>query len=290
MDASRVESNGEVAVWKKPSIVLLQVYLIDSAITIENALSRLKLRVETARNLLKELKASDIEIGPFVLDEVEDADELGQARIVREAAVLARPGEFVRPVRPWPQNEVDMSVFTVVTAQWTIQGDNDEERLIFVANLKRSLAGIGGASNEQQEDTRPAWPTLKEELQSIMAKMSKSGLAAGHRRKRGIPRLYFLTTLGEEDELKAVGDAISRARAHAERSARAVGKTLGEIAYLSHSYSFEHNTREAMQKYISVDRFPRICYETANHVSDDMRAVQFVIKVSAQFRIERASD
>ena len=290
MDDSRVESNGEVAIWKKPSVVLLQVDLIDSAITIENALSRLKLRVEFARNLLQELKASDIRIGPFLLDEVEYADELGQARIAREADVLARPGEFVRPVRPWPKNEVDVSVFTVVTAQWTIQGDNDEERLIFVANLQRSLADISGASNEQQEDARPAWPTGKEELQSIMAKVSKRVLAARHRRDRRIPRLYFVTTLGDEDESKAVGEAIARSRAHAERSARAVGKTLGEIAYLSRSHSVEHETLEATKKNIAVDRWPRICDTTANHVWDDMRAVQFVVKVSAQFRIERASD
>ena len=123
-----------------------------------------------------------------------------------------------------------------------------------------------------------------------MAQVSEMGLAAGHLRNRHIPRLYFVTTLGEEDESKAVVEAIARSRANAERSARAVGKTLGEIAYLSHSHSFEHDTREAMKKQISVDRWPRICDTTTIHVWDDMRAVQFVVKVSTQFRIERASD
>ncbi len=286
MDELRVMSNGAVSVWKKPSIVLMKVHLVETAATIANALSRLKSRVESAKNLLQELNASDVEIGPFVLGELEDSDALSQARIARQAALVARQQSFGRVVRPRPQKDPDVSVFTVASAQWMIPGDNDEERMISVANLRLRLADIGGASNEEQEDP-PVWPTPEEQIQSVVEKMS---LAAGGKRDHRIPRLYFVTTLGEEDESLALVEAVARARESAERLARATGKTLGEVTYLSQSRSVDHHTATSMKKHTSVDHWPRICDSTFNEVSDDMRAVQFVVNVSAQFFIQRADD
>lgn len=287
MDESRVSSNGEVAVWKKPSIVLMQVHLIESAHTIESALGRLKQRVESAKNLLQELNASEIGIGPIVLGELEDDDALGQAKIAQQAAMVARQQTFGRPVRPQPKQDADATVFTIATAQWAIQGDTDEERMLSVANLRRRLADIGGASKDEKEEARPVWPTPEEELQSMLAKMSR---AARDNRDHRIPRLYFATTLGEEDESLALAEALARARASAERLARAAGKTLGEIAYLSHSSSIDYHSVARMKKHMSVDDWPRICDSTFNQVWDDLRAVQFVVQVTAQFRIERASN
>ena len=282
MSDARIMSNGEAAVWLRPSTMLLQVQLIESADEIEAALRRLKARVVSARHRLEQLEATDIEFGPFLLGDPVDSDPLGQMQMAkRMAAIRARKPTFGRSTAPAPQPDVDVIVRTRATAQWTLKSDSDDDRVTFVDTIRRRLAGIDGTDSEA-EQPGAVWPTPEEEMQAMMSAVTAASVPVDYRS----PHFYFVTWLSHEQEQDLIAAALVRARDSAERLARSSGRSLGEVVYLTQAPVSDYSNHEFLTKQrLSGDQWPQITEATPNVVWDDLRKVRFVIRVTATFSL-----
>jgi hypothetical protein len=257
----------------------MQVQLVESADSVDVALGMVKERAEAAKQLLQDLEAEDIELGEFVLSDLDDSDSHGQAKMAkRTAEVIARRQAFGRPTPTNPaQSDADAKVQMGLSAQWSLAGDSDEA-LLFVAKLRRALADIGGAGSEDEETT-PVWSTPAEEMQALMS-------AAKGSRNVCIPRFFFVSRLSEEQRDKALAEAFERARETAERLARAAGRKLGELKHLSESPHLDHSAqRSQVRQQLSGEEWPESSHTAYEIVWDDLRAGRFVVSVSTSFEL-----
>lgn len=280
MSDNHIMAQGEAEVRALPSLVLMQVHLAESAESEDGALSRLKRRMEAAKQLLQEMDAVEIHFGPMLLGDLDEEDALGHAHLAKKAAAMARARSFGRTGASPSSADASETIRVRATAKWRFQGETDEERIKFFSDLRRRLADIADASSKPPE-TPPMWPTPEEEMQAMMANIGREAAPPDHR----IPRYYFATELTTEQEELAYEQAIANAKATAERVVRSSGKHVDALIRVMEHSAVEHNQELHMKQHLSGETWPQLAGPTRSQVWDDMREVRFSFKVSATFEL-----
>lgn len=268
-------AQGTATVRQRPSVLLMTIPLRASEATLELGLAKLKKRCEATAGWLRRLNAVRVEFGePYFADQATPKDPV---RAMRAATARA----MGKPAKP-PSDESRRKLGVTVTATWDIAALSAEQTLVFVDQLR--FEATPDPDPAETADPAPTWTTPEEQMQQLMAQM------AGPPEEEVAPQILFVTRLTDEQMERAYAEAVGKARAGAERLARAAGRRLGELGMLNVTAGGMAVDRpdRLMERQRCMPLLADSTYQLGEHetVSDDPRSSDYTVAAHVSYHLE----
>jgi hypothetical protein len=275
-----VSGEGSITLERPASRMRMTIVLTEKGPSVKEALAKLSERREAAAIQLQTLKAEKESI-TFTRSALA-ADDNNQRRQM-EAMIqerLARGASVPKGL----QLPKSATVQCTLTAEWPLSKETDEELLIQTKELQDKVAEADLAGLKEAKKLSPEEAELEEEL----AAMSSGGYYEESEAKPGEPQFLYLARISEAELDKALEEAFGKAKAQAERLARAAGLKLGELATLRRIDS-PYDVYDEYSYYASPYRSmppTAVADETESH-SPKPESVKFQFRVEATFQMSK---
>ena len=276
-DAATVSGQGMVTIDRPAQILRMQIELSAKHKEAADALTKLKTLKEAATAKLAELGVTkeSVKFAEPALGSLGVSDESQMQRMVYARMREKKLDEKALKAMP-------ISVTVRLTAEWPLQGNTPEERLLFTHQLQEKIkaAELGGGKDTEAQS--PEEQELAEEMVDMPS--------YGQQSKPGEPSFVFVTKISDEDQAKALADAFGKARTHAERLAKAAGQSLGKLRTLAGSTGPGESENQEYQymRYMATmmaQGFGGVRGESTEAVGPQPGKVQYHVMVSASFDI-----
>jgi uncharacterized protein YggE len=265
----------------------LQIDLLARGQDLKEAIAKIKERREAASKKLTELGAAadSIQFGEVRIVPSKNDEQRRMEMMVRARMKGQKPG--AKDVAKKEPVKVSMSL----KAEWLIKAGSAEERLLAAHELQdkireADLAGQKEAEKLSAEEQEEAEEAAGEER---MPSFDPSDGAAP-----GTAVFFFVAKVSDEEKSKMAKEAFDKARASAERLAKAAGVGLGPLQSLSRSgqgpetedFSGEYNPyRSAMYPMLQRLRMEQ-GDDAAEAVGTDPGQVSLRVTVTAEFAVK----
>jgi uncharacterized protein YggE len=222
--AGVVQGRGNYVVKRMPETVRLYLQVSAKGKTLEEALANLKTRTDNIREQTAKLggKADTVKFTPpDKTDATQQQQMLEQLR--RQMGGDNVPKGLVAPT--------SVTVNTMFSADWPISAADPHKLLIEADKLQKKIADadLAGIKADEKRQT-PEEREMAEEMETMM-KNQYGGNA--NIPQPGTPTLTYVAKLSEADHDAAMAEGFKKARADAERLAKAAGVGLGKLAHVS---------------------------------------------------------
>lgn len=280
-----VSGRGVVDIERQPEVLRLQVDVLGKAPTLKEALTILKDQAEAARlqaatlGAVKEsIKVGDAEISTTKSDREQQIEQM----LLQQ---MRARGRGKRDKQPMP-----VVVSASLTAEWKLKGKTSDELLLEIHELQTAIekADLGGL--EAASKLSPAEQEIVEEMEDS----GYGGFGESEQYQPGKPVFMFAAAISPEDREQATAEAFAKAKAQADRLAKAAGAKLGTLKTLSGGMSGADSEDMASGIY-GWSSYPVVSSIAAEMQRDDSRdeavglkpgKVKFIITVNASFAIE----
>jgi uncharacterized protein YggE len=212
-----VTANGTASIERNPELLRMQVALSAEGKDAREALTKLKDQEQAAREKLKKLGAAEASI-----DFGDPQAMAGDRRQQMEQMIRQRTGR-ARPTTGPAQPGVTISV--TLKAEWPLKGRAAEDLLVEAQELQGK---VKAANLTSAAAAKPKTPEEEEEAEEAAALQTQNGEANPNE-----AAYFFVSKISDEDRAKATADAFKKARAEAERLAKASGTELGALRQLT---------------------------------------------------------
>ncbi len=217
-----VRGTGTVVLSRRPTLLRMHVELLAKGKTPEEALEKLKDRREAAVAQVEMLEAvkESVSCGDPSFSNLQAAQKKQFEQMIRQ-----RMSSRGRKVPKGLQTAKTFSASAVLMAEWPIQGDSPEERLLAVRAMEEKLkaADLGGAKEAEKMSAE------EEEMAEEMANMMGSG---EEKVAFGQPVFTYVAEVSDADRKAAMAKAFGKAKKQASELAQAAGVKLGPLAGL----------------------------------------------------------
>jgi hypothetical protein len=227
-DAPSVSGTGSAEVKQLPNILRVNVQIRVEGKDVRDALAKLKARQTTVRSAVEKLKADGPSMTFSSAAEVAPSDS-NRARMEMMRSRMTQRGK--RSAKKEPPKPAFV-IGSTLTAEWPLKAADAEDLLVSGKALEDEIkaADLGGlkaseakAKSEEDEETRE-----EDEMMRMSMQMSNEGEA-----KPGEPVFVYACKIPNETRAKLLADAFGKAKADAERLAKAAGRELGALRTLS---------------------------------------------------------
>jgi uncharacterized protein YggE len=284
---STVAGVGQVTIHPKPSAIRMHIELVAKGKTLEEALANLKDRREAALVQLESLRADmdSVEVNAPRVSGQQSEQKRRLERMLMER-MRSRGGK----VPPGVKAPKSFSVSAALSAEWPLKVD-DAERLLMAAEvLREKVKEADLAGTKEAEKLSPE----EEELAEEMAGMS--GSYGEEEIKPGEPQFVYVAEITDAERDKAMAEAFTKAKAQAERLARAANVKLGPLVGLGGGgggqtqfgeTSYGYQQRQYLQRLMGA-RAGAYQDDSANEsVSTSPESLSFNFNVTATFALEK---
>lgn len=222
--AGVVQGRGNHVVKRMPDTVRVFLQVSARGKTLEEALTNLKTRTDSIREQTGKLggKADTVKFTP------PDKTDSTQQQQMLEQLRRQMGGENVPKGLAGPTS---VTVNTMFSADWPIAADDAHKLLIEADKLQKKIADadLAGIKADEKRQT-PAEREMAEEMATMMQNQYGGNV---NMPKPGAPTLTYIAQLNDADHDAATAEAFKKARADAERLAKAAGVGLGKLAHVS---------------------------------------------------------
>jgi hypothetical protein len=254
-----------------------------------DALAQLQKRKEAAKADLVKLGAQESSIvfdPPAVGSGGPDEEQRIEMMMRMQMETQGRFGPDKPKVSP------PITISTSLTAEWPVKATSPEELLIWVHELREKikaadLSGLEQQKKEISEEEEELAEEMEEQMNSYRGYMSEG------QPKPGEPTFLYVSQVSEEDRTKALTEAFQKAKASAQRLAKAAGVTLGPLrglnSHMNPSYD-EHSgmnayVRQYMYRYMQQGPFGQAS-ETEEAIGVHPGPVKLGVIVTASFALK----
>jgi uncharacterized protein YggE len=235
--AGVVQGRGNHVVKRMPDTVRVFLQVSAKGKTLEEALANLKTRTDGIREQTAKLggKADTVKFSP------PDKTDSTQQQQVLEQLRRQMGGENVPKGLAGPTG---ITVNSMFSADWPIAADDPHKLLIEADKLQKKIADtdLAGIKADEKRQT-PEEREMAEEMETMM--QSQFGGNANIP-KPGTPTLTYVAKLSDADRDGAMAEGFKKARADAERLAKAAGIGLGKLAHVSSMANHSQGNGAAM--------------------------------------------
>jgi hypothetical protein len=220
-------ATGTAQLQRPPTMLRMHLQLTAKGKTLEEALGALKDRREAARAQLEKLNADKTSI-TFGNPTVSNAQNAQQRRM--EMLVAQRMGSRGAKAKSAKPVTLPVTVVTLLTAQWPIEGDNPDKLLLAGETLREKVKAAALAGPKEAEQLSPAEQELAEEMAEDMQQQRGSGEEPA---PTGTPQFLYVARLSPKDRETGLADAFAKAKSQAAELAKAAGVPLGRLVGLT---------------------------------------------------------
>ena len=214
-----VTANGSAGIERMPNLLRMQVELSADGKDAKEALAHLKAQEQSAREKLTKLGAAEAAV-QFGDPQAAAGDRRQQMEMMVRQRLRPRPPRD-RPLRPRRRHRLRDPQGGVARQG---PGARRPARRAQELQAKVKSANLGGGAAAG----KPKTPEEEEEAEEAAALQAQSG--EGNPQE---PVFVFVSRISEEDRAKATADAFKKAKADAERLAKAAGSELGGLRQLT---------------------------------------------------------
>ena len=216
-------STGNETVKLKPQELRLTIQFSEKGPTLKEVLGKLKTRCDAARLQVSRLAAAkeSIQVSEPTLAADDSQRELQMRQMM--AMRSARGGRLPKGL----ETPKTVTVAATLTASWPLAGKGAEEVLHFSHDLQTKIEEADLAGLKEKKELSPEEEELAEEAQALM------GYAGGGEATPGQPQFLFVGRITDEQRDQATRAAFEKAKAQAQRLAKAAGAELGNLASIS---------------------------------------------------------
>ncbi|MHC4398167.1 MAG: SIMPL domain-containing protein [Planctomycetota bacterium] len=286
-----ITGTGTATLERAPGAVRVHVEIFGRGKTLEEALVSLKDRREAARMQLESLGADrgSVNFGPPSLSN----PETEQKRRF-EAMVMQRMRATGRKTPKGLQVPKSFTVSSRLSADWPLAAESPEKLLLATHSLTEKIKAADLARAKKAKALSPEEEELAEEMAEMMSSRGEEQI------EPGTPVFSYVARITDQDRDKAMAEAFQKAKANAERLARAARTGLGPLVGVSGGgggasrfqqpgFGYDYELYE-YQQYIerltgherSTDMEDGLCATTT---SPDA-SLKFTFHVTALFRME----
>jgi uncharacterized protein YggE len=258
--AGVVQGSGNHVVKRMPDTVRVYLQVSAKGKTLEEALGNLKKRTDAIREQVPKLggKADTVKFSP------PDKTDSSQQQQMIETLRRQMGNERVPKGLATPTS---VTVNSMLTADWPLTADSAEKLLMEADKLQKKivdadLAGVKAAEKEMSAEERE----MAEEMQTMVRDRFGGN---DNMPKPGTPNLSYVARLSEADRDAAMAEAFKKARASAERLAKAAGIRLGSLAHVTGmSNNSQSNTRAMIMQAYRQQYNPYQSYDYSESMAD----------------------
>jgi uncharacterized protein YggE len=223
-----VSADGTATLECQPELLRLKTDLLAKAGTLEEALEALTARKGAAREKLIELGASpaSISLDPPRIIERSQREAQIETMLQYQDNVddsLKEKLESLKQASP-------VKVAATLTVEWPLKAREGEALLLESHQITEKVHAADLAGQAEFEKLSPQEEELAEEMEEYRYMMDNDGP------KPGTPIFLFVARVNEAEQDRLMKQAFDKARAKAERLAKAAGRGLGDLQQImSHS-------------------------------------------------------
>lgn len=225
LSGGTVSGQGVVKIERYPDVMRLQIAILGKSNTLKDALTTLKDRSQAARLQVVAMGAGkeSINIGEPELSAAKSNEQQRMERMILQQMRAAGRKRKKANVK------ASITVSATLTAQWPLKGKTTEELLIEIHELQETIKAADLAGLEETSKLSAAEQEILEEMEGS----GYSGFGSDDETKPGQPVFTFVSAISQEEHDRATADAFKKAKAQAERLAKAAGATLGPLRSLT---------------------------------------------------------
>ncbi len=236
-----IQGTGTVVLQETPTVIRMSLQLSEKAETVEKALEQLKDRREAAVQQLEALGAvkEAVKVEPPVLSTGKTSQQQRTDQMIK---MLKAQG---RRVPKGLEKAPPVTVTANITAEWPLKAASPEEAITLVKKLQDKVEAADLAGTKEAKKLTPEEEELNEEMKDMMESMSYRG---DEEANPGEPTFFYVATLSQEAQEKAIAEAFAQAKGNAEKLAKAAGIGVGSLASLTAAVS-QSDEYSAMSEY-----------------------------------------
>lgn len=229
-----IQGTGTVVLQETPTVIRMSLQLSEKAETVEKALEQLKDRREAAVQQLEALGAvkEAVKVEPPVLSTGKTSQQQRTDQMIK---MLKAQG---RRVPKGLEKTPPVTVTANITAEWPLKAASPEEAITLVKKLQDKVEAADLAGTKEAKKLTPEEEELNEEMKDMMESMSYGG---DEQANPGEPTFFYVATLSQEAQEKAIAEAFAQAKGNAEKLAKAAGIGVGPLASLTAAVSQSEN-------------------------------------------------
>ena len=284
--STTIGTSGDVVLERTAQRMRMMVQMTAQGKTLEEAVAKLKERREKATAQLekfgadkKSIKAAQLRIGTG-----DDSARRRMEMMVQQR--LGKKGKGRSGAKP------PVTVSLVLTAEWPLQGDTPEKRLVASDAVQQKVKAIDFAGAKEASTLSAEEQEMAEEAAAEVVESMGGG--DGENEKPGQPVFLYVATIDPADVTKARAEAYAKAKVQGEELAKTAGVELGPMTGLQASVESESSMNEGgdwnmrfrqMQAYML--RSNQLSADNRESISSTPEDIKFVIHVFAEFAIKK---
>lgn len=239
---------GVVSINRQPERMRVQIILQAKGSTLKEALAALKTRSDSARKQLTALGADKDSIkldGPRIGSGAQNDNQNQMRRMqMRMMAQMKKQAGAKEPKKDVPD---PVLVTATIKAELKLDAKAPDDLLLASHALQEKIRAADLGGTKEGDKLSPEEEELLEEQQGEMMNFGNDNEA-----KPGEPVFFFVSKISEADRDKAMAEAFQKAKAQAQRMAKAAGIELGALKGLTANgsgaqnaanYNYAYNSR-----------------------------------------------
>lgn len=224
MAESAVTGTGAVDIKKQPDAMRVQVDLVAKGKDLKEALAKLKQRRDAATN---QLVALGVDKSALTFAEPGIATDQSSRQRERQMEMMVRARTGGRAKKPDAKSAAAPPVMVAqqLKADLPLKGASIEELLEKAHTLQEKIKAADLAGLKETEKLSPQEEEQAEETKAMEEMM----MGNTGEPQRGEPVFLFVSKITEAERDKAMAEAFQKAKAEAQRLAKAAGAELGKL-------------------------------------------------------------
>lgn len=223
-----VSGSGAATVERQAETLRMNVDLLAKGKDLKDALAKLAERRKAAEEQLKKLgaDAKSIKFGEPHISAGQNNPQAQMQMMMRQRMMQQRGRKSAAKSAVAPP----VTVALPLVAGWALKGENPEQLLLASHALEEKIKAADLAGRTAAEELSPEEAELAEEAEEEESMTYYNGQEGP---KPGEPRFVYVSQISAADRDKAYAEAFERAKASADRLAKAASAELGALQHLS---------------------------------------------------------
>jgi uncharacterized protein YggE len=226
-ESGTVAAVGTVNLKRRPDRLRVKLDVFATGKTMNEAIANFKDRRQAVRGQLATLGAVKESIS---FGEPQANSTVLEARQQMEMMIRQRIGKAAKKDAKKAATAPSV-VSASLTAEWSLRGQDTEALLIEIAQLRESITATDIAGRKDLEKVGSEDEELKEEMEGVEIDANQTGQTPP-----GTPTFLLVSKVTEEDRARALVVAFQKAKASAERTAKAAGAGLGPVRQIESQF------------------------------------------------------
>jgi len=285
-----VSGSGAATIERQAETLRMNVELLAKGKDLKDALAKLAERRQAAEEQLKKLgaDAKSIKFGEPHISAGQNNQQAQMQMMMRQRMTQKQRGGRGGAAKPAVTPPVTVALPLV--AGWPLKAESPEQLLLASHALEEKIKGADLAGRTAAEELSPEEAELAEEAEEDDSMVYMNGQQGP---KPGEPRFVYVSQISAADRDKAYAEAFERAKASADRLAKAASAELGALQHLSgggdasvDSDSFDEWNGYEYQMFRRMQRTTSATDDELEAVGPRPGALKFQVNVMASFALK----